>query len=84
MDTKTRNITYQFRVYMPRCETYAVRLEDCKVTGVYGPMEYQEVLCSSLPNFDYEDDPIELDWVKANLCDFTECDSEYDENVIRI
>jgi len=80
----TRDITYEFRVFMPRCETYAIRIEGLEITGVCGPLEYDEVLFSSLPWFEYADCARELEWVKSNPDDFVECGVEYDEDVLWI
>ncbi len=84
MDSNPSNITYEFRVFVPRSETYAVRLDGLEVTGIYGPLDYQEVRFSSLPFFEYDDGHGPLAWVKAHLCDFILCDTEYDSEVIRI
>src|SRR5436309_56357 len=47
-------ITYQYLIFLPRGETYAFRLASSEVTGVYGPLNYREVLFSALPSFPYE------------------------------
>jgi hypothetical protein len=78
------NITYEFRVFVPRCETYAIRFDGLEITGVCGPLEYDEALFDSLPYFDYTDESHELDWVKSNLNEFLECEIEYDDSVLWI
>lgn len=75
---------YQFRIFLPGCETYAIRLAGSEVTGVYGPLEYDEVLFRALPNFPYECQGDCLAWVQANLNDFVPCDTEYEEGTLWI
>jgi hypothetical protein len=77
-------ISYQFRIFLPRCETYAIRFAGSRVTRVHGPLEYDEVLWAKLPNFPYESQVDCLHWVKANFDDFVPCDAEYEESTIRI
>ena len=76
--------TYQFRIFRPRCETYAFRLADSEINGVCGPLEYDEVLFSSLPDFSYTNQADTIAWVQANLCDFCPCDAEYEEGMVWI
>lgn len=78
------NTTYEFRVFLPREETYAIRLNGSDVTGVYGPLEYDSVLFSVLPYFQYEEQPDEVAWVRANICDFVPCEMACDEYLVRI
>jgi hypothetical protein len=77
-------VTYQYEIFLPRCETYAIRLVGPHVTGVYGPLEYDEVLFSALPSFPYEDRADIVDWVESNSSDFAHCDTEYREGMIWI
>ena len=79
-----KETTYHFRIYKPRCETYAIRLSGCEVTGVCGPLEYDEVLFRSLPDFPYTDLPDCVSWVQENYEDFVLCDVEYDEGMVWI
>ena len=75
-------ITYQYLIFLPRCETYAFRLAASEVTGVYGPLDYREVLFSTLPSFPYGNQIVDIAWVKSSLSDFIPCDSEYEEGMI--
>jgi len=84
MGSIANNTTYEFRIFVPKCETYAILLDDQQITGIYGPLEYDEVLFSALPHFKYEDRPSEVDWVKSNLCDFVMCETEYDDAILWI
>lgn len=77
-------ITYQFRIFVPRCETYALRLAGLEITGVYGPLEYDEVLFHALPHFPYESQIDCVRWVKDNFCDFVPCEAEHKESTIWI
>jgi hypothetical protein len=76
--------TYQFRIFLPRCETYAIRFAGSEVTGVYGPLEYDEVLFRALPTFSYESQVDCINWVKANFEDFILCDKECEESELWI
>lgn len=78
------NITYEFHIFLPRCETYAIRFAGSEITGVCGPLEYDEVLFTALPNFPYERQLDDIAWVKSNFNDFVPCDTEYEESAIRI
>jgi hypothetical protein len=84
MYSNAGTVTYEFRVYLPREETYAIRLDGPEINGVYGPLDYHEVLFHSLPLFPYDAQLDDLAWVKANLCDFVPCEAECDETVVRI
>lgn len=75
-------ITYQFRVFLPRGEAYAIRLSGSEITGVFGPLEYQQVQFSALPGFPYDQQLCDVAWVKANISDFVVCDAECDESTI--
>src|SRR5207249_4647359 len=48
-------VTYRYHIFLPRGETYAFRFAGSEVTGVYGPLDYREVLFSTLPSLPYED-----------------------------
>jgi hypothetical protein len=76
------NIAYEFRVFLPRGEAYAIRLAGPEVTGVYGPLDYSEVRFSALPRFQYEERPEAVTWIKANISDFVLCEAECDESAI--
>ena len=77
-------ISYHYRIFLPRCEAYAIRLAGTEVTGVYGPLEYREVLFNALPNFPYQDQIGQITWVQSNPSDFVPCDDEYEEGTIWI
>jgi len=81
MDSKICNITYEFRVFRARAETYALRLAGSEVTGVYGPLDYSEVLFHTLPDFQYEDQPDKVAWAKSNFCDFIPGVAECEEGM---
>jgi hypothetical protein len=84
MNSKNGNITYQFWIFLPRSETYAIRHSGPEVTGVYGPLDYREVLFDSLPGFPYEDQLDKVAWVKSNICHFVTCELEYEESMVWI
>ena len=84
MYSKTSNSSYKFHIYLPRCETYALRFAGSEVTGVYGPLEYDEVLVNALPTFPYDIQLDDIPWVRANFSDFALCDAEYEEGMVRI
>ena len=75
-------ITYRYLIFLPTCETYAFRLNGSEITGVYGPLNYREVLVSALASFPYEDRIDDVAWVKSSLSDFIPCDTEYEEGMI--
>jgi hypothetical protein len=52
--------------------------------GVYGPLEYDEVLMAALPHFPYESEVDRVAWVKANLSHLEPCEAEYQEGTIWI
>ena len=83
IETETE-LTYQYRIFLPRGEAYAFRLASSEVTGVYGPLDYREVLFNALPSFPYEDQIDDVVWVKSSLSDFMPCDAEYEEGMIWI
>src|SRR5690349_12224478 len=74
-------ITYHFSIYRPRCETYAIRLDGSELNGIYGPLEYDEVLFSALACFPYEDQCDRIAWARKNFSDFAPCDVEYEEGM---
>jgi hypothetical protein len=76
--------TYQYLIFLPRCEIYAIRLSGSEFTGVYGPLEYDEVLFSALPNFPYESQVECVAWVKDNFSDFVPCEGQYEECMLWI
>ena len=76
--------TYHYRIFLTKCETYAVRLSGLEVTGIYGPLEYDEVLFSALPLFPYDEDPDALCWACSNWSDSVYCETECEEGTIRI
>jgi hypothetical protein len=76
--------TYHYRIFLTRCETFAIRLAGMEVTGIYGPLEYDEVLFSALPLYPYDEDPGALDWARCNWSDSVYCETEHEEGMIRI
>ena len=84
MTSNASDIVYQFRVFLPRGETYAIRLSGPEVTGLCGPLEYHEMTFSALPSFDYAEGPDAVEWVKANFSEFVLCQAECDEAAIWI
>jgi len=62
--------TYEYRIFLPRCETYAIRYNGSNLTGVYGPLEYDEVQVNALPDYSYEEQIDAVGWVKSNISDF--------------
>jgi len=82
VDGNTSDTTYQFRIFAPLGETYAVRFQSKEITGICGPLEYREVVSSTLPNFPYEEQPEGVAWAKANCSAFIPCELEYDESIV--
>ena len=72
--TGVEEITYDYRIFLPRCEMYAFRLAGPEVTGAYGPLEYDEGLLNALPNYPYEEQLDNVVWVNFDLNEFIPCD----------
>jgi hypothetical protein len=77
-------VNYRYLIFLPRGETYACRFAGSEVTGVYGPLDYRDVLFSTLPSFPYDNQIDDIAWVKSSVSDFIPCDSEYEEGMIWI
>jgi len=71
--------TYEYRIFLPRCETYAIRYKGSDLTGVYGPLEYDEVQVNALPDYSYEEQIDAVDWVRCNISDFVPFDVGFEE-----
>lgn len=72
-------ITYEYRIFLPRCETYAIRYTGSTLTGAYGPLEYDEVQVNALPNYSYEEQTDTVEWVRANFSDFAPFEVGFEE-----
>ena len=84
MDSNINGTTYQYWYYLPRGETYAIRLAGPNVTGVCGPLEYCEVIFSALPTHCYQDELEDIAWVRDRKNEFVLCETEYEESMIWI
>lgn len=70
---------YEFWLHHTSGETWAVLLDDKtgEIVGTCGPLYYDDVRFSNLPNFDYDYSVDDIAWIDAHYDEFRLVEKEY-------
>jgi len=64
-DEKYRPTQYQFWDHTGSGETYAVRLVSGQITGIVGPLAYDQLDPDNISDYEYDDNPEDSEWAQT-------------------